>query len=177
MSMSNNFKHNLHNSHSQTELLEMFWWASRWWIEGWASCRLSLREMLRGVRGVGWGLRFGLSHRNTKLNCWKFTKTLKSLQRYCHAIYMLTQLRRQCQFLGGGGGFFLSMFRSGSVRVQLLLAEDWTFFYLFNPFASFVSWQLQPESAIKVPTRSLSNNILLWCLHHISLKKQAKHKK
>lgn len=44
-----------------------------------------------------WGIWALLCHTNTMLKEFKVYKTSKFLLQYCHAIYMLTQLRQQCQ--------------------------------------------------------------------------------
>lgn len=54
----------------------------------------ALRQLLAQEVGGGWAL---LCHTNTMLKEFKVYKTSKFLLQYCHAIYMLTRLRQQCQ--------------------------------------------------------------------------------
>lgn len=98
--MSNNIKHNLHNTHSSNRLLH--------WLKGHPKLAVKYCKMMRDcvcqilaqeVRGEGGGVWALLCHTNTMLKEFKVYKTQKFLLQYCHAIYMLTRLRQQCQVL------------------------------------------------------------------------------
>lgn len=101
--MSNNIKHNLHNTHSWNRLLHRFKGhlelAVRYckWRKGDRGGGLCVDSQFRmsGCRWEGvWAL---LCHTNTMLKEFKVYKTSKFLLQYCHAIYMLTRLRQRCQ--------------------------------------------------------------------------------